>query len=78
MAVRDTVDVGHWDYIETQDVSSEHRDESKFTEFPEHRDESKFRKVIKSIETDQNPRNFTTNIETGQKNKKSCHEDRHG
>ena len=42
MAVRDTVDGGHCDCIEKHDVSSEHRDESKFTEFPKHRDESKF------------------------------------
>ena len=40
MAVRDTVEGGHRDCIERHDVSSEHRHESKFTEFPEHRDGS--------------------------------------
>ena len=59
MAVRDTVDDGHCDHIEKHDVSSEDRDESN-------RNESKFRRVIKNIETDQNPRNVIKNIETGQ------------
>ena len=44
MAVRDTVDDGQCDCIEKHDVSSENRDESKFTEFPEHRDESRSQK----------------------------------
>ena len=39
-AVRDTVDDGHCDCIERHELRAEHRDESKFTEFPEHRDES--------------------------------------
>ena len=43
MAVRGTVDDGHCDCIEKHDVTSEHRDESKFTE-----------KVITNIETGQN------------------------
>ena len=34
MAVRDTVEDGHCNRIEKQDVSSEHRSEVKFTEFP--------------------------------------------
>ena len=38
-AVRDTVDDGHCDCIERHELSSEHRDESKLTEFAEHRDE---------------------------------------
>ena len=51
-------------------MSSEHRDESKFTEFPEHRDESKIRKVIANIETDQNARKVIANIDTGQNSEK--------
>ena len=70
MAVRDTVDDGHFDCFEKHDVSSEHRDESKFTEFPEHRDESKIRKVIANIETDQNARKVIANIDTGQNSEK--------
>ena len=70
LAVPDTVEDGHFGCVEKHDVSSEHCDESKFTEFPEHRDESKFSKVIKSIETDQNPRKAITNIETGQNSEK--------
>ena len=56
MAVRDTVENGHCDCFEKHDVSSEHRDKLKFTEFPERRDESKLRRVIKNSETDQNSR----------------------
>ena len=70
VAVRDTVDDGHCDCFEKHDVSSEHRDESKFTEFPEHRDESKIRKVITNIETNQNARKVIANIDTGQNSKK--------
>ena len=70
MVVRDTVDDGHCDCIEMHDVRSEHRDESKFTDFPEHRDESKFRKVIKSIETGQISRKVTANTKTGQHSRK--------
>ena len=55
MAVRDTVDDGHCDCSEKDDVRSEHRDEAKFS------------KVIKNIETDQNSRKVITNIETGKK-----------
>ena len=66
MAVRDTVDDGHCDHIEKHDASPEDRDVSKVTKFPGHRNESKLRRVIKNIETDQNPRNVIKNIETGQ------------
>ena len=51
LAVRDTVDDGHCDCIEKADVSSEHRDESNFTELPAHRDQSKFKKSHHSGQT---------------------------
>ena len=66
MAVRDTVDDGHCDCIEKHDVSSEHRDESKFT------------KVIKNIETDQKITKSHQEHRDGSKFKKSDHEDRDG
>ena len=66
-AVRDTVEDAHRDCIEKHDVSSEHRDQSKFTELQEHRDASTFRKVVKSIDTGENSRKVITKIETGQK-----------
>ena len=56
MAVRDTVEDGHCDCKEKHDVSSEHRDESKFTEFAEHRDGSKLGKVVTKIEMDEEDR----------------------
>ena len=71
MAGRDTVGDGHCDCIEKHDVSSEHRDESEFPEFPERRDEFKVRKVITNMETDQNSGKVFTNIETGQIQEKS-------
>ena len=68
MAFRDIVEDAHCDCIEKHDVSSEHRDQSKFTEFPEHRDASTFRqKFVKSIDTGENSRKVITKIETGQK-----------
>ena len=70
MTVRNTVDEEHCDGIEKHDVSSDHRDKSKFTEFPEHRDESNFRRVIKNIEMDQNPGKVIENIETDQNSRK--------
>ena len=51
LAVRDTVDDGHCDCIEKADVSSEHRDESNFTELPAYRDQSKFKKSHHSGQT---------------------------
>ena len=69
MAVQDTVD-GHCDCIDKHDVISEHREESKFQEFPEHRDESKKRKVITNIETGQHSGKVITNIETGHNSRK--------
>ena len=39
MAVRGIVEDGHCDCIDTHQVISEHRDESKFKEFKEDRDE---------------------------------------
>ena len=62
-----------WLFETLQDVSSEHRDESKFKEFPEHRDEStRVRKVITNIETDQNSRKVIAKVKIG---KKKGHED---
>ena len=52
------------------DVSSGHRDESKFTEIREHRDESRVRKDITNIETGRKSRKVVTNVETGQKSRK--------
>ena len=48
---KDAVDDGLCDCTEKHDVLSEHRDDSKFKDFPEHRDESKDRQVITNIET---------------------------
>ena len=71
MAVRDTVDDGHCDCTEKHDVSSEHRDESKFTQVIMNIEtDQNSRKVIKNVETDQNSRKVTTNIETDQNSRR--------
>ena len=45
MSVQDVVDGGRCACTEKHDVLSEHRDESKFEEFPEHRDEKNFKEL---------------------------------
>ena len=76
MAVQDTDEVGHADCTENHDVSSEHRDEFLFTEFPEHHDESKFRKVIENIETGQNSE-VVTKIEMDEQDRSGRQKSKH-